>query len=281
MKRTVAFYLLLVGLAAVLPAGTIDTVQVTSQAMGRTLPAIVVLPDRYFETTEYFPVVYLLHGYTGDYTNWAAKIDLPSLADRYRCLIVCPEGGKDSWYLDSPVEPRSRYRTFVGEELRDEIDRRYRTYAFREGRAITGLSMGGHGALYLAYYYPENYCAAGTMSGVLDLRTTRLQGRILELLGFPPAATDSLQRYSAVHFVRRWNPPVPALLIDCGVEDRFLESNREVHARLLERGIPHDYVERPGGHSWEYWTNALEYHLLFFRKMFDRAGKAGSDKGSG
>jgi len=57
-----------------------------------------------------------------------------------------------------------------------------------------------------------------------------------------------------------------AILLDCGVDDFLLDTNRQLHQRMLELKIEHDYIERPGAHTWSYWTNALEYHLLFFRK---------------
>ena len=63
-----------------------------------------------------------------------------------------------------------------------------------------------------------------------------------------------------------------AIFIDCGVDDFLITGNRELHHRLVYNGTPHDYIERPGGHSWEYWQNALPYHVLFFQKVFKSNG---------
>ena len=64
-----------------------------------------------------------------------------------------------------------------------------------------------------------------------------------------------------------------ALIIDCGVSDFFYPDNRKVHQKMLELKIPHDYIERPGNHSWNYWANAVEFQLLFFHKFFrERSG---------
>jgi len=87
------------------------------------------------------------------------------MADRYGAIIVTPDGGVDSWYFDSPVDPTYRYETFVTQELIPYIDKLYKTVADRSGRAIAGLSMGGHGALYLAIRHQELFAAAGSMSG--------------------------------------------------------------------------------------------------------------------
>ena len=62
-----------------------------------------------------------------------------------------------------------------------------------------------------------------------------------------------------------------AIIIDCGVDDFFLEVNRRTHQALLTRNIKHDYIERPGGHNHAYWNNSIDYQLLFFHKYFSRS----------
>ncbi|MEE9361188.1 MAG: hypothetical protein V3U92_01165 [Cellulophaga sp.] len=61
------------------------------------------------------------------------------------------------------------------------------------------------------------------------------------------------------------------LIFDCGIDDFFYNANQRMHAKLLERNIPHDYTERPGNHNWNYWENAIEYQILFFSKFFKEA----------
>ena len=126
-----------------------DTIAVMSQAMGRNIKNVVILPEGYHESDLQFPVLYLLHGATGCYSDWSRKTDLHPLADRYGVVIVCPDG-QDSWYFDSPIDPTMQFETYVSKELVAYIDSHYRTHANRYMRAITGLSMGGHGALFLA-----------------------------------------------------------------------------------------------------------------------------------
>ena len=117
--------------------------------MGRNIKNVVILPEGYHESDLQFPVLYLLHGATGCYSDWSRKTDLHPLADRYGVVIVCPDG-QDSWYFDSPIDPTMQFETYVSKELVAYIDSHYRTHANRYMRAITGLSMGGHGALFLA-----------------------------------------------------------------------------------------------------------------------------------
>ncbi len=245
-------------------AGTVNTIQVHSDAMDTTLPNIIVLPDTYYAGDENYPVLYLLHGWSGSYQDWSNKSDLSAIADKYQLIIVCPEGGYAGWYLDSPVNPKNQFTAFIGRELVHWVDRNYRTKPDRRSRAITGLSMGGHGALYIAGIYSETFAGAGAMSGVLNLTQTRFAAHIRDLMGLqeiadliPSSVYGNSDRLAAL---------APVILLDCGVDDAFITSNREMHQLLLKRGIDHSYIERPGGHSWTYWTNALEYHILFFRK---------------
>ncbi len=97
----------------ILTAAKVDTVSIASQKMEKSFKAILVLPDPYGESE--LPVVYLLHGWSGNYRNWFDKADLPSLADHFQMIIVCPEGGYAGWYLDSPLIKESQYeRDFAG-----------------------------------------------------------------------------------------------------------------------------------------------------------------------
>jgi S-formylglutathione hydrolase FrmB len=77
--------------------------------------------------------------------------ELKTYADEYKVLIVCPDGGNSSWYFDSPVDSTMKYETYIGKEVPDYIDAHYKTIKNRTARAITGLSMGGHGALFIAF----------------------------------------------------------------------------------------------------------------------------------
>ncbi len=253
--------------------GHLDVVQVESKAMGRPMSAILVTPEDYDQGQTPYPVVYLLHGYSGDYRNWSEKADLPAASDRYGIIIVCPEGGYNSWYLDSPIDPTSQYESWIVSDLVVWVDTYYRTMDTRKFRAITGLSMGGHGALYLAIRHPDVFGAAGSMSGGVDLRYSTKRWEIADKLGSFEDYPERWETHSVVGMVDQIQTDSIALFIDCGVDDFFIGVNRTLHNLLLDREIPHEYIERPGGHSWGYWTHALDYHLLFFRQVFDRNGE--------
>ena len=163
MKRILVFFFT-IWVFAPTRAAVVDTIQVYSQSMQKNIRAVIVTPDNYTSAKE-LPVVYLLHGYSGNHLDWITKAKgFENAADQYNLIIVCPDGGYGSWYWNSPVDPKSQYETFVSDELVKTIDAKYKTIKDRTGRAITGLSMGGHGALYLAIKHQDVFGAAGSMS---------------------------------------------------------------------------------------------------------------------
>lgn len=249
----------------------IDTLSVPSPAMDTSIPAIVVLPATYEEdNNRRFPVVYLLHGATGNYTDWTQQApQLSEYADQNGLIIVCPDGGYTSWYFDSPVDSQYRYETHITREVIPYVDAHYRTQTGPAHRAITGLSMGGHGALYLAARHPDLFGAAGSMSGGVDIRPFPDNWDIKNRLGSLDEFPERWESGSVVNYDTAFARNEQALIIDCGVDDFFFEVNEELHQRLMSLNVGHDYITRPGEHNWAYWRNAVVYQLLFFKRFFE------------
>ncbi|WKN41761.1 alpha/beta hydrolase [Tunicatimonas pelagia] len=257
-------------------AATVDTVQIFSEAMQRDIRAVVITPEAYAtKEGQRFPVVYLLHGYSGNYADWISKApDVASLADQHDVILVCPDGGFNSWYLDSPINDSSQYETHVVQEVVNFVDEQYRTLAQPTGRAITGLSMGGHGALFLAIRHTDIFGAAGSMSGGVDLTYNVDNWGIKDQLGIyeqSPLRWDSL---SVVNMIPDLSSNQLALIIDCGTDDFFFRINQQLHQTLLDHQIPHNYIVRPGAHNWDYWSNAVAYQLVYFANFFEENGLA-------
>lgn len=265
------FFLLLFILLGMLQghAATVDTVTTYSTVMKKDIKAVVITPAHY-ATGKDFPVVYLLHGHSGNYSDWISKAaaTLQQDADLYDMVIVCPDGAISSWYFDSPVDPSYKYETYVAKELVQYIDTKYKTLKTPAGRAITGLSMGGHGALYLAFKHQDVYGAAGSMSGGVDIRPFPNNWNLSERLGTYATHPDNWEKNTVINLLYLLTPKSLKLIIDCGTEDFFFKVNEELHQQLLLRNIPHDYITRPGAHNWDYWTNAIDYQLLFMHKFF-------------
>ncbi|WP_281635777.1 alpha/beta hydrolase [Flavobacterium marginilacus] len=264
-------------------ASTVDTLQIPSAAMGKTYKAAVVLPNSYAKGKAVYPVLYLLHGAYGHFADWLSntpnKNTVKDLADQYNIIIVMPEGETFSFYLDSPVNKSSQFETYITSEVIQKIDKTYRTVNDKKGRVIAGLSMGGHGALSLSAKHPELFCAAGSMSGAVDMGI--MLGRepndqVIKLMqpifGDQSSKPDLYVQNAVMGMVDKIKANKLALIIDCGVDDFLIESNRELHRRLVYGKVSHDYTERPGAHTWEYWENALPYQVLFFSKVLKSNG---------
>lgn len=270
IKQWVLSFVLLICVTGHVCAARVDSLQVHSAKMNRAIPVVAVIPDGASAETPY-PTLYLLHGFKGCEKDWITKCpNLPALAEQYGMIIICPDG-ENSWYWDSPMNKGSQFETFVSEELVSYVDSLYPTRANRYGRAITGLSMGGHGALYLGFRHPEVYGCATAMSGGVDIRQFPNRWHMIAQLGTKDEYPERWEAHSVMNQLDSLVDKRTAILVDCGVDDFFYGVNRKLHAALLARKISHDYMSRPGGHTWEYWCNALEYHLLFERNFFNGA----------
>ena len=268
IKKSILAVLLL-SLAFSAAAFRPDTVKVWSATMDKDVPAIILVPDAALsERGPACPTVYLLHGHSGDYKFWPSiRKDLGQVADAYGFIFVCPDAG-NSWYFDSPVKKDSQYETFCSRELVEWVDAHYRTRPERNFRAISGLSMGGHGALFLAMRHPDVFGSAGSMSGCPDIRVHPNNWGISEVLGNYADRSSVWDEHSVVCQIPRIKDGDLALIIDCGEEDFMLPLNQDLHVRLLGAGIGHDFITRPGTHWFTYWQNAVDYQLLFHSKFF-------------
>lgn len=249
-------------------ASKVDSVQVYSDAMHKNIPCVVITPDKVKGGAKQFPVVYLLHGYSGNQRSWLGFPSVKEDADRYQMIIVCPDGGFSSWYFDSPIDSSFRYETFVAKELIRFIDKQYPTIADRAHRGISGLSMGGHGAFYLSLRHKDVFGAVGSMSGGVDIRPFPNNWDIKKRLGTLADAPENWERHTVVNLLDSLKNKELKIAFDCGVGDFFIQVNRDLNKRLLEKKIDHDYTERPGGHTGAYWRNSIIYHLLFFHNFF-------------
>lgn len=241
----------------------VDTLSIDSKLLNKKSSLIVIIPESYYDNNLHFPVVYLLHGKSGRYDNWISLVpEIVDYAEKYNFIIVCPEGGSNGWYLDSPLKTDSHYESFFTDELIPFIDENYRTIDDAAGRAITGLSMGGHGALYLTIRNPELFGQAGSMSGALDFASLK-RDYLKEIV----KEGEERKKYSVYHLINNDLKGTP-IIIDCGLDDFLYEQNIKVHEKLKNMRIDHDFILRPGIHNWKYWKNAVEYQLLFFYKNF-------------
>ena len=251
-------------------AALVDTVSIYSPCMQKNTRCVVITPSNAQQT--HLPVLYLLHGLGGDHRTWLkVKPELPAMAEELQMIIVCPNGGVRSWYIDSPIDTAFRYETYMIQELVPYVDSHYRTIANRSGRAIAGLSMGGHGSLFLSIRHQEMFGAACSTSGSVDLLKKTFSWKYKEqILGDTVCCKQNWLNHSVTQMADRFVSAQIALHIDCGTEDDLYIPNKRLHEKWDALGVKHGYIERPGKHDGAYWNKSIDAILQFVDRFFDK-----------
>lgn len=230
----------------------------------------VVVPDDYNDNTSgRYPTVYLLNGHGGNHTTWPNLVNLDSLATTLGMIFVCPDG-RNSWYFDSPTNKSMQMESYIIGDLVPFIDTNYRTIPRRDRRAISGLSMGGHGALWLALRHPDIFGNAGSTSGGVDFTPWPPKWNIADFLGPENENSKRWLTHTVQYLVEKGTPVTANLIIDCGTEDFFFNVNTKLHKTLLRRNIPHTFITSPGAHTATYWKKSILPHLEFFHSNFSK-----------
>jgi S-formylglutathione hydrolase FrmB len=248
---------------------SVEQGKLTSTLMGREMSYRVVLPYHWKRPKVKRPVIYLLHGLSGHFNNWTDLTKLQEYASRYKFVIVTPEGD-DGWYTDSASKTDDKYESYIIRELLPEIEKKYGTETTRETRAIAGLSMGGYGAIKFGLKYPDMFSLAGSFSGFLATSTTTEKefpgviGRTINSV-FGPVGSPTRSANDTFAMIREATPEkiktFPFLYLDCGTEDFTFKANRDFAALLVEKKVPHEFRQLPGGHDWKYWNTQLAEFL--------------------
>ena len=263
--RTRLFPLLFL-LVALLPARAFNQHVLPSELLGCNDTLLVYTPSAHTGEKS-LPTVFLLHGYSGNYADWRSHMDLQDLSDRTGFRLICPDGFYAGWYLDQADPQAMQWRSFFWKECWPLLDSHYGLAPDRT--FVTGLSMGGHGAMNLFLDYPERWRGAGSMSGVVDLAfSSGSKNMIARMLG--KADISECADQSAVNRLDRIKERCPdwadkLLVITCGTEDNtFFGASTGMAARCREMGLRHIALFSPGRHNWTYWTWVVELHLRWF-----------------
>ena len=248
---------------------------VQSSALGRTMKYRVLLPEAYARTLRRYPVLYLLHGLGGDYTDWTSRTNVAEYSRQLGLIIVMPDGG-NQWYTNA-ADGTAAYEDYVLNDLPTDVAKKLRTVNSRYGRAIAGLSMGGYGAVKMALKRPAQFAVAGSFSGAFNV--TR-EGELERLIGeaesqrlqtiFGPPGSPTRRDNDLVSLASALKPAgAPYVYVDCGTADNALiVANREVVAVLHTSGAAYEYHETAGGHSWDYWDRRIrEFLPVLMRKL--------------
>jgi enterochelin esterase-like enzyme len=268
--------------------GTVNEHEVIkSNILHKDVAYSVYLPFDYNTSNRFYPVVYLLHGYTDDQTGWIQFGEINSYADKAIAegtippMIIIMPNADSSWYINS-FDGKENYEDFFIKELMPAVENKYRIKAQKRFRGIAGLSMGGYGSLIYAMKYPNLFAAAAplsaavltddelvnlpqnswdntfarlygnNLSGKQRLNNAWYQNSILKIVENTPA--DTLKK------VRYW--------IDCGDDDFLTKGNCMLHIALIDKKIPHEYRVRDGAHNWTYWRSGITDALQFIGNSF-------------
>lgn len=252
-----------------------------SAILGRQVGYCAILPPSYdADKTRRFPVLYFLHGLSEDEQILITSGGMTLIEDLWQSgqlgefIIVTPAAGS-SFYINS-FSGRVRYEDFLIQEFFPFIEKRYRVRPGREGRGISGVSMGGYGALRLAFRHPALFNAVSAHSAALveDLPAAITDDPLLlralrGAFGSPPNAAF-WDRNTPFVFARTANLAGLKIYFDCGADDElgFAAGTRALDKLLTSRHIQHEEHIYPGGHSWDYFAAHIAASLEFHSRAF-------------
>ena len=224
----------------------------------------VYTPKGYKSTTKKYPLVYLLHGWAGSSRDWKNNYDVQKLADKYGMIIVLPDGYYDSWYVNSTSGKQLQYETAFRKRMIPFIENKYRVDS--KNRFITGLSMGGHGAVTFYLKMRGYFRAAGSMSGILDITKFPDKWGISKRLGSLNKNKKTWEKNSAVQLLKSYTGKKDQLMlfIACGKKDFAAKVNESFTKEARSLKVPLIYLSDQGDHNWDYWTSHVDQQMLFF-----------------
>ena len=281
-KLIIYFFVSLIAFAASAQNSKIVTDSIKSAKLGCEQKYNVYLPAGY-KDSESYPVIYLLHGLYGDYSNWAGTGRMKEVADLLIAsgevvpvVIVMPNAGNSdvhgyqNGYFNVKDWP---YEDFFFQEFLPAVEKKYHCGGSKGQRAIMGLSMGGGGSVVYAQRHPDLFSSAYGMSAWLDNKMREVRGTSKP--GSKLTITDqSVREHSALDFMDNASPEVIGQLktvewfLDCGDDDFLLQLSEELHFKMKKAGLHSELRVRNGGHTWEYWHTALRTSLPFASRNF-------------
>lgn len=238
-------------------------ITVKSNALKRRADLSVFVPPN---SEGVLPIVILLHGVYGSHWAWAVKgmahettqqmIDAGQIQPMILAMPSDGLYGDGSGYVP---HQNADYEKWIVEEVVQVLKEQIPQATDASPLFIAGLSMGGYGALRLGAKYPQVFRAFSGLSSI-----THFEQIEQFVSDFEQLKKDAVEQDGVLDWMLKNRAALPPFRFDCGREDVLIEPNRQLHAELKQKGIPHLYEEFAGGHSWEYWEEHLRETLLFF-----------------
>ena len=238
-----------------------------SQALKTEVQVNIIIPQQ--DLDKKYKVLWLLHGRGGNHSVWERYSSIERYSKENNIAVIMPNVF-GSWYSDTAYE--ANYFTFLTEELPNICFKTFKQLSDkREDNFVGGLSMGGYGAIKIAFTYPERFGACFTLSGALDITRKTRPYNLNEwkaIFGFDLNSALELKNtkhdvfYLATQLVKE-NKPLPKIFIWCGEQDSLLDTNNQFSNLLTSLNIEHIYKTSEGDHSWKWWDMHVENAIKF------------------
>ncbi|MDY0294397.1 MAG: alpha/beta hydrolase family protein [Acholeplasmataceae bacterium] len=242
------------------------TLHIRSNALDLNTTVNVIIPQD-IKKDEKLKVLYLLHGYIGDHTDWVRYTSIERYSWNYRYAIIMP-AVNNSYYMDTVSG--LNYFTYVSKELPELMASLFPISTKREDTYVAGLSMGGYGALKIALTYPDRYAKAASLSGALDIdeikRLANEQPRnewFNAVFGLKPSQNTPTDLKYLIDLHLKHDVVLPDLYVACGTEDFLYQDNLKFKEFLEKRHVKHHYEESPGVHDWAFWDQYIQKVLAW------------------
>lgn len=214
------------------------------------------------------PVLYLLHGLSDDNTIWERRTCIERMADKAGVAVIMPDGAR-SFYTNMKYGPR--YYDYVSRELPEYVAATFKPLSNDPAKTfICGNSMGGYGALKIAFRNPERYAAVVGLSSVTDI-VARIRSRqwaqdAVNIWGedAETSVEGSEDDLFALAEKLKQAPVRPRIFQICGTEDFLYQDNIRFRDFIQPLGLEYSYFEEPGEHCWEDWNRWLSLAFRFF-----------------
>lgn len=250
--------------------GKITHLKVPSTALADSNRVIVATPMD-FDSNKGggYPFIIMLHGWSGDETQWKDDSDLQYLCDTYKVLLVLPDGGYDGWWVDSGVTKGRNYDTHIREEIKTWMVEKFNGSRKKSNHGVMGLSMGGFGAFNQVLKYPREYAAGASLSGVMDITRHTDNWHIFKALGKYEDDPSRWEENNPLHLAEnqaKWRSP--EMLLICGRDDFAFKENQDIAAELKASGYEIIFREEAGTHSHDFWKTHVESAIKFIVSSF-------------
>lgn len=239
-------------------------IYIYSSIQQSSIPCSVFIPQN--KNQKKYPVLLLLHGVGCTNEIWKQMTGdlLQQLATFHNIVIIAPDGGKNSWYVDSPLIQTSQIESFIINELRPTI---LKQLPIVDKWSIAGISMGGHGAITLGLRHPTLYTSMSAINGVLNLTIHPHEWGIKNVLGELSDSQQLWESYSAYHLIDNISKEdVPPMLISINLADPALDENRCFSHKATKLNLPIQYSEEYTDQYWDYCLHQLPIHIGFHAK---------------